>query len=140
MKTLVLDTNILVGACKGSKQSNLLIAECLKGTYQPLIGIGLFIEYEDVLNRDDLFLDCNLNRAERNELLDALLSVCRWVKVYYRWRPNLKDEADNHVLELAIAGNADYLVTHNLKDFRNGEILFPHLCICQPEILLGEQS
>lgn len=133
---IVLDTNIFVAACKGSRQSNYLMAKCLQGKCTPLMSAALLAEYEDVINRHEIFTDCPLNQTERHELLDAFLSVCQWVKIYYLWRPNLKDEADNHVLELAVAGRAEYLITHNLTDFMRGEMLFPHIKICPPDILL----
>ena len=69
-------------------------------------------------------------------MLDALLSVAEWTRIYYLWRPNLADEGDNHLLELAVAGRARYLVTRNLKDFRQPQLLFPELEICIPETLL----
>lgn len=71
---------------------------------------------------------------ERNDLLDIFLSVCEWTRVYYIWRPNLPDEADNHLIELAIAGGADLIVTRNLRDLRSGELQFPSLRIISPEL------
>lgn len=133
---IVLDTNILVGACMGSYPANRLLAACLQGKLTPLIGAALLTEYEDVLNRTSLFSGSKLNLSERNEVLDALLSVCEWTRIYYLWRPNLRDEADNHLLELAIAGNADFLVTRNLKDFTQAQLLFARPEICLPETLL----
>ncbi len=50
--------------------------------------------------------------------------------------PNLKDEADNHLIELAIAGNAQIIATQNIKDFRNSELLFPNLSILKPEEII----
>nr|WP_238845734.1 PIN domain-containing protein [Nostoc edaphicum] len=52
---------------------------------------------------------------------------------YYLWRPNLKDKADNHLIELAVAGNAQMIAIHNIKDFQNAELLFPNLSILKPE-------
>nr|WP_228025325.1 PIN domain-containing protein [cf. Phormidesmis sp. LEGE 11477] len=45
------------------------------------------------------------------------MSISHWTFIYYTWRPNLKDEADNHLIELAIAGSASLIATNNLKDF-----------------------
>jgi predicted nucleic acid-binding protein len=59
-----------------------------------------------------------------------------WVKVYFLWRPNLPDEADNHLIELALAGSADTIVTNNLKDFKAGELRFPDLTIQSPRQFL----
>ena len=49
-----------------------------------------------------------LTASERRALFDALLSVSEWIKVYYLWRPNLPDEGDNHLIELAVAGGAGF--------------------------------
>lgn len=135
---IVLDTNILVGACMGSYSANRVLASCLRGEHTPLVGVALLSEYEDVLNRETVFTGCLLNQNERNELLDAVLSVSQWTPIYYLWRPNLRDEADNHVIELAIAGGARYLITRNLKDFTRAQLLFPQLTICTPETFLEQ--
>ncbi|MBV7335544.1 PIN domain-containing protein [Chloroflexi bacterium TSY] len=65
------------------------------------------------------------------------MSVCQWVSIYFLWRPNLKDEGDNHLIELAVAGGANIIVTNNLRDFRNAEIAFPNIQIHRPEDLLN---
>jgi predicted nucleic acid-binding protein len=84
---------------------------------KPCISLPLFAEYLDVLGRDKLFAGCLLNSQERNALFDALMSVCRMTEIYFLWRPNLPDEADNHVMELAVAAQAGVIVTHNRTDF-----------------------
>ena len=125
MQTIILDTNVFVSAILSpAGASHAILRSCLKKKYQPLMGNALFLEYEDLIARDKLFKTCILNKKERNILLDAFLSTCRWVTIYYSWRPNLKDEADNHLVELAVAGNADYLVTKNRKDFQYPELHF----------------
>lgn len=48
------------------------------------------------------------------------------------WRPNLKDEADNHLIELAIAGNAKIIATNNIKDFKQTQLVLPELLIRKP--------
>lgn len=133
---VILDTNIFLGACIGQGDANQLVMQCLKGQYKPLMGSTLLTEYEDVLNRHHLFNHSRLNETERDELLDIFLSHCEWTRIYYTWRPNLKDEGDNHLIELAIAGNARYVVTYNLRDFRQAELKFPEVAICTPKTLL----
>jgi predicted nucleic acid-binding protein len=79
-----------------------------------------------------LFQDSPLTPLERAELLDAFLSICERVPVFYPWRPNLSDEGDNHLIELAVAGTAATLVTQNVRHFRGGELRFPQLAIETP--------
>jgi putative PIN family toxin of toxin-antitoxin system len=135
---IVVDTNVFVGACLGSKASAAVIASCLQQKLFPLMGTALLMEYEDVLGRDEIFLKSHLSREERAELLDIFLSTCQWTRIYFGWRPNLPDEGDNHLIELAVAGGATRIVTHNLRDWRSREIRFDNLLVVTPEQLLQE--
>ena len=138
MERLVIDTNVLTGALIGrSGWNRRVIRECLEHRVKPIIGHPLFLEYEDVLSRRELFRTSPLTRAERQELFAAFLSVCEWVQIYYSWRPNLRDETDNHVVELAIAGGAA-IITNNVSDFRGADLRFPELRILTPRSLLEE--
>jgi len=135
---VILDTNVFVGACIGAGAANRAVAACLGGQATPLMGTALFNEYEDVLQRHELFARSRLDSSERDLLLDTFLARCEWVRIYYAWRPNLRDEGDNHLVELAIAGAADMIVTRNLRDFQQMELRFPQLRICTPEAFLEE--
>jgi putative PIN family toxin of toxin-antitoxin system len=135
---IVVDTNIFLGACLGAGAASAVIAACLRGQAVPLMGNALFNEYEDVLARTELFSQSRLNHEERSELLDIFLSVCEWTRIYYGWRPNLPDEGDNHLVELAVAGNAKYIVTRNLRDVSRMELNFPNLAVLTPEAFLKE--
>jgi predicted nucleic acid-binding protein len=96
---IVLDTNVCVSALLGPRgASRTLLRDCLRGRYQPLMGTTLFLEDEAVMVREPPFAGCHLTNDEREALRDVFLSVCHWQKVYYAWRPNLPDEADNHVV------------------------------------------
>lgn len=135
----MIDTSVLVGALiSPAGQNRFVLRACLEGTLKPLIGHSLFLEYEDVLSRPTLFRSSPLSAAERLELLEAFLSVCEWVEVYFSWRPNLPDESDNHVMELAVAGGAQMLITQNLRDFERGELTFDHVRVVSPEQLWKE--
>jgi putative PIN family toxin of toxin-antitoxin system len=136
---IVVDTNTFVAALLGSGGAcRAVLRICLEKRCQPLMGTTLFLEYEDVLGRQDLFRRCSLTSLERETLLDAFLSVCRWVPIYYTWRPNLRDEGDNHLVELAVAGGASHIVTKNIRDLKTAELCFPGLHIVLPETLLRE--
>jgi len=100
------------------------------------MGEKLFLEYESVLARPQLFKGCPIPHAEREEIFAGFATVCRWVSIHYLWRPNLPDEGDNHVLELAVAGGAEIIVTQNVRDFRRGELQFPEVQILTPSEFL----
>ena len=58
--------------------------------------------------------------------------------VYYGWRPNLPDEGDNHLIELALADGAQAIITHNLRDLRGGELRLGTLRVLTPAQCLEE--
>lgn len=133
MERIVIDTSVFVSAilnADGAPRDVLRLV--LDDQVKPLMGEALFKEFEDVLSRQELFQTAPVDKDARNSLFDAFLLTCDWVSIWYLWRPNLRDEADNHVLELALAGNASFVVTKNLKDFRNAQLLFPSVQIHSP--------
>ena len=97
------------------------------------MGAALFAEYEDVLSREALWKGALVSAQDREAVFDGFMRVCRWVEVFFAWRPNLPDEADNHLVELAVAGNAAGIVTRNIRDLTRGELRFPALRILTPE-------
>ncbi len=104
------------------------------------MGMALYLEYEDVLAREDLMESSPLPLQERQELLAAYLSTCQWVRVYYLWRPNLPDEGDNHLVELAVAGGAGSIITNDTRHLRGGELGFPELRVETPTEYLRRTS
>ena len=137
-----MDTNVFIDAMLNPSGENRdALRACLEGRAHPLMGAALFHEYEDVMGRSDPMRKSPLLPEDRQTLFEAFLSVCEWVKVYFLWRPNLPDEADNHLVELAMAGGADTIVTNNVKDVRRGELSFPSLRILTPaEFLKTKQN
>lgn len=136
---VVVDTNVFIAATLASGgPCRAVLRACLERRLEPLMGAALFAEYEAVLSRRELFAGSPLRADERDALLDAFLGVCRWTAVYFSWRPNLPDEADNHGVELAVAGGAEAIVTENTRDFERAELLFPRLRVLRPGRLMEE--
>jgi len=127
------DSNVLVSAFTSAEgASRQVLRRVLNGEAEALISLPLFAEYEAVLGRPETQRRCPLTAIEQTQLLDAFLSRTRFVEVYYRWRPNLPDEGDNHVLELAVAAGDAPIVTFNRRDFRRGELRFPGIIVQTP--------
>lgn len=133
MAQLVLDTNVFVAALRsGGGASRTLLRQALTGQHVPVFGNALWLEYEDVLGREALWASSATSDAERRTVLAALARAGRWVSVSFGWRPNLPDEADNHLIELAVAAGAEAIVTHNLRDVARGELVWPSLRVLSP--------
>ena len=125
---MVIDTNIVVGALlREGGAARAVLRLCLDREVEPLVGVALFSEMEDVFARNSLFRSSPLDQQERHDFFASFLKITNWVTIYFRWRPNLRDEADNHVVELAVAGSASYIVTQNSRDFAEMELRFPGL-------------
>ncbi len=134
---IVIDTNVFVAGLRSAGgASRRLLRLALSGRFQPLFGNALWLEYEDLLGRP-VWGDAT-TPAERLQVLAALAQRGQWVTVYYGWRPNLPDEADNHLIELALAGRAAAIVTHNVRDLKGGELRLGDLRILTPAQCLEE--
>jgi predicted nucleic acid-binding protein len=77
----------------------------------------LFLEYEDVLLRPEHSAVHRLSVEEIETFLTELAALIEPVQIHFQWRPQLVDPADEMVLETAINGRADAIVTHNVRHF-----------------------
>jgi putative PIN family toxin of toxin-antitoxin system len=137
MLSVVIDTNVFVaGLRSGDGASRAVLRKALQGDLQPLFGNALWMEYQDLLDRP-VWGDFT-SPDERRSVLSALAKQARWISVYYGWRPNLPDEGDNHLIELALAGGAQAIVTHNLRDLMGGQLRLGKLRVLTPAQCLEE--
>jgi len=114
----VLDTDVMVAALRSSRgASRQLLLGALDGGFQLLLSVPLILEYEAVLNRPEHLAACGLSAAEIGRVLDDLAGIAKPVNLSFRWRPRLSDPNDDMVLETAVNGNADAIVTFNQRDF-----------------------
>jgi predicted nucleic acid-binding protein len=127
----VLDTNVIVAARRSRLgASNILLRRAEMGHFRMLVSVPLFLEYEAVLTRPDHLLATGLTREAVQGFLDHAASFVTPVRLHFLWRPQLLDVGDEMVLETAINGRADGIVTFNPRHFgpaaRFGiEVLYP---------------
>ena len=114
---VVLDTNVIFSGLYSSKGVSFQILNLLhQRRVSAVLSVTLLFEYEDVLRRNAEML--YLNDEQIDIILDNLCMLCSHQKVHFLWRPYLKDPKDDHVLELAVAAEAEFIITHNIKDFK----------------------
>jgi len=134
----VLDTSVILAALRSRRgASNRLMELIAVERVRPLVSTALFLEYEDVLQRPENRLATGMSEADVEGFLAAFASAAEGVDVNFRWRPQLKDPKDELVLEAAVNGRADALVTHNIRDFQPAARLFK-LRVLLPRELLKE--
>lgn len=132
---IVIDTNVFVaGLRSGGGASRQILRHALQGVYLPLFSNALWLEYEEVLGRS-IWTE-ETSSEDRRQVLGALAASGRWVKTYYGWRPNLRDPDDDYLIELAIAGGARAVVTHNVRHLRAAELQWPDLAVVTPSEML----
>jgi putative PIN family toxin of toxin-antitoxin system len=114
----VLDTDVVVAALRSDQgASRQLLLAALNKNFDLVLSVPLILEYEAVLTRPEQLAACGVSRADIGQVLDDLSAVAEPVKITFRWRPNLPDPDDDMVLETAVNGNADAIVTFNVRHF-----------------------
>jgi len=118
---VVLDTNIFVSALKSDRgASYAVVSQLPSGLFQIALSIPLYIEYQDVLTRPEHMSGAN-TAEEIFAFLRYICSIAHKQQIFFLWRPWLGDPKDDMILELAVASESRYIITHNLKDFRGIE-------------------
>jgi putative PIN family toxin of toxin-antitoxin system len=118
--TIIMDTNVLFAGLYSSSGASFQILRLIDTEkIEPVISTTLLFEYEDVLKREQTEL--KLSHKQVDIILDNICALSKFQKIYFLWRPYLKDPKDDHVLEVAVASKTKMIVTHNLKDFKGVE-------------------
>lgn len=111
---IILDTNVLVTALRSSQGASFRLLSLVdSGQFQLHVSAPLVAEYESVLKRGMLALSCE----QIDDVTDFICARAEHHKIYYLWRPMLKDPGDDFVLELAVKAQAQ-IVTWNVSDFK----------------------
>ncbi|WP_342108780.1 putative toxin-antitoxin system toxin component, PIN family [Methylobacterium sp. SI9] len=115
---LVLDTNIIVAALRSpTGGSAALVRRIRAGENRILLSVPLLLEYEAVALRPEHLQAAHIAASDVTNVLDVLALFAEPVAIHYLWRPRLRDPADEMVLEAAVNGRADAIVTFNRVDF-----------------------
>lgn len=116
---LVLDTDVLVAGLRSrAGASRRLLLLLYQGRFEVLASVAMMLEYEAVLTRPENLQAFGLTIAEVERFLDSMSLLVTPVTPFFLWRPQLRDPADEHVLEAAVNGGADAVVTFNVHHFQ----------------------
>jgi putative PIN family toxin of toxin-antitoxin system len=134
---VILDTNVLVAALRSDMGASYAIVSQLPSErFQIALTVPLYLQYQDVLTRPEHMTGASTQDDILN-FLRYMCSIAHRQRVFFLWRPWLKDPTDDMVLEAAVASQSRYIITHNLRDFtRSGiEAYFGIVPICPREFL-----
>ena len=117
---IVLDTNVIIAALRSKRgASSKLLSLPGTGRFDIHDSVPLVLEYEEVMQRQRASL--GLSNQDVSDFINSLCTLAQHHEIYFLWRPFLPDAGDELILELAVSAQCDYIVTHNLADFKGIE-------------------
>lgn len=132
----MLDTDVVVAALRSPRGASAGLVKAVRAQrIRLLVSVPLAMEYEAECRKADHLLAAGLDRMEVGVFLDTLIAMAEPVETYFLWRPQLHDPGDEMVLEAAVNGGADALVTFNGRDYHGApsrfgiELLLPREAI-----------
>ena len=139
LSKVVLDTCVIESALRSQQGASFQILARINGSRFHLgISTTLFLEYESRVRYCKAEGLITISHRSLNAVLAALAHYGDEVPIYYRLRPNLKDANDDMVFECSVNYGADYLVTHNTRDFLNAELKGYSFQVVTPQQFLIE--
>ncbi len=115
--------------------SRQLLLSALRKRFELLLSVPLMLEYEAVLKRPEHLKAAGATRGDMDAILAALAAAGVLVMPNFSWRPELSDPGDEMVLETAVNGQADLIVTFNVTHLKHGARRFGIRAIRPPEAL-----
>jgi putative PIN family toxin of toxin-antitoxin system len=115
---IILDTSVLVAAARSRNGASFYLLSILPSKqFEIALSVALYTEWQSVLSRPE-HLPPGTNAENVNGFLRYLASIAHFQDLHFLWRPFLRDPDDDMVLECAVASGSQYIVTHNIKDFK----------------------
>ena len=117
---IIIDSNVILSGLKSKNgYSFKLLKQIPNNKFKVAISVPLILEYESLLMSNIKTL--GLNKKDINDFINYICKISEHTKIYYLWRPFLKDPYDDHLLEVAAASSSKYIITFNIKNFINIE-------------------
>jgi putative PIN family toxin of toxin-antitoxin system len=133
---LVLDTDVVVAAMRSPTGASAAILRFVRdGGAELLLSVPLALEYEAICSRAGHRLAAGLSERQTATFVNTVIALAAPVTIHFLWRPQLRDPNDEMVLETAVNGQADAIVTFNIRDFGEApgrfgiELLLPRTAI-----------
>ena len=113
---IVIDTNVIFSALRSQRGASYKLLMLVgQANFEIHLSVPLLLEYEDVTKR--LLGQIPLTEDEINDILDYLCGMAKQQEIFFLWRPFLQDAKDDMILEVAVSGECEIIVTYNKKDF-----------------------
>lgn len=115
---IVIDTNVIFTALKSRIGASYKLVSLIPSElFSIAISVPLIIEYEDVLSRGRL--PSSITARDIADFIDFICHEGVQQDIFFLWRPFLPDASDDLVLEVAVAGGCDAIITYNKGHFKN---------------------
>jgi predicted nucleic acid-binding protein len=101
-----------------------LLRRVAAGKAVMVLTVALALEYESICMLAEHRLASGLSTFDTGLYVDTLIAMAEPVPLFFRWRPQLRDPGDELVLEAAVNGRADAIVTFNERDLRQARSSF----------------
>ena len=122
---LVLDTDVVIAGMRSPTGASAAILQFVrKGRATLVLSVALALEYEAACFQAEHRLVSSMSEEEIDIFLTAVIAMAEPVATHFLWRPQLRDAGDEMVLEAAVNGRADALVSFNVRDFGSAPARF----------------
>ncbi|MGB4774664.1 MAG: putative toxin-antitoxin system toxin component, PIN family [Daejeonella sp.] len=128
---IVLDSNVLISALGKKSHYRPIWEAFIEGKYQLVISESIIKEYEEIMQRYSAPGIAKIVLEIFIESPDIIFQ-----KVFYSWNAISADPDDNKFFDIAVAANADYLVTNDRHFDLVKTLLFPNIKVVSAEDFL----